>query len=583
MNSNSRVFLSALILSAFVILSACKTTPKDDSLDIRLEQPASLFNPILPGSNAYTKVICQQIVPMMVAYDPAKRSYEPYLIKQIPVERLVADGPRKGQLAYDFELDEAAKWDNGQPVTAADVVFTFKIVLNPAQKELGQWRGYLEDLTDIEPDPNNPRKFTVYLRQYYMLGLETVCQIPVFPAYHYDPDNLLGKVNLSTLLDLAAAEALLKSDSSLAVFARQFVSPKFTGFNGISGAGPYRIVSSDEQQTVLEKKENWWGDKTANPLQKAYSKKITYKYTLNENEVTTMLRNKALDEVANMSIAKFNELKQDAYFAENYNFDTMWTPTYQRWFFNLNNPILADKEVRKALARVVDYDLMINTINQGIARRVVGPVHPSQPYYARQIQPVTFDVQQARTMLQNAGWSDSDNDGILDKKVNGQSRKLSIELLSVMESEVNKQIANSIVENARKAGIEIRLNNLKLSDITKRTREGNYESAMLASSFPPVLAELYQQYHSKSIIPLGDNRAFFANPEADSLISAIRHERDAARRNQMYLRVQEVIYEEMPEVPLYTSYNRFITSKNYTPVFSPVRPGYMENLFKQQN
>lgn len=296
-----------------------------------------------------------------------------------------------------------------------------------------------------------------------------------------------------------------------------------------------------------------------------------------------MLRNKALDEVANMSIAKFNELKQDAYFAENYNFDTMWTPTYQRWFFNLNNPILADKEVRKALARVVDYDLMINTINQGIARRVVGPVHPSQPYYARQIQPVTFDVQQARTMLQNAGWSDSDNDGILDKKVNGQSRKLSIELLSVMESEVNKQIANSIVENARKAGIEIRLNNLKLSDITKRTREGNYESAMLASSFPPVLAELYQQYHSKSIIPLGDNRAFFANPEADSLISAIRHERDAARRNQMYLRVQEVIYEEMPEVPLYTSYNRFITSKNYTPVFSPVRPGYMENLFKQQN
>ena len=61
------------------------------------------------------------------------------------------------------------------------------------------------------------------------------------------------------------------------------------------------------------------------------------------------------------------------------------------------------------------------------------------------------------------------------------------------------------------------------------------------------------------------------------------HERDAARRNQTYLRVQEVIYEEMPEVPLYTSYNRFITSKNYTPVFSPVRPGYMENLFKQQN
>ena len=90
--------------------------------------------------------------------------------------------------------------------------------------------------------------------------------------------------------------------------------------------------------------------------------------------------------------------------------------------------------------------------------------------------------------------------------------------------------------------------------------------------------ELYQTYHSASLVPRGDNRTGFS--KADSAIVAIRTTEDEATRNALYLKAQEIIHEEVPEVYLYAPLQRIVVAKRFDYVITPNRPGYYEQMFK---
>ena len=577
----------ALLVAAWLlypIVTGKKKPRAPEEVFVRIDSAPNNFNTFMSGGHAPSTFVSRQTFQTLGDLDPKTLEMKPVLIKTIPTVRMVQDGSRKGSFAYDFEILPEAAWDNGSHVTANDVAFTFKLVFHPGLPAV--YQGYLKQLSGIDIDPANPKKFSMYFSSFYMLSLETLCSTPIYPAYNYDPANRLTNIPLADFLDTAKT-ATFAADAGLKAFVEEFSQAKFANDpNAISGSGPYRLEVMNEQGAILVKKQNWWGDKLVEqyPMLSAYPKKLVYKLVKDDLTLENMIKSGELDLVGGViTPTKFLEMKANDSLAAKFDFFTLGTTQYNRWVLNHRNPILADVQVRQALTHVVDYDYFVSQVQRGLAVRIAVPMPPDRPYYAKDIPLPDFNIAKAKTLLAQAGWVDTDGNGILDKVINGKRQQLSFRLMAAMAIKTNELIANSLKETARQAGIDLVVTSVDLSIMSADTRNGNYDSALLGVALFPGQIEYYQRFHSKSLSPAGDNRAGYISAKADGLIEAIRTEPDIAKRNALYLQAQQVFYDEIPEVVLFAPLQRIIISKKFVPgMESANRPGYYEQFARMK-
>lgn len=578
---NMTHFKKLPLLLSITVLSSCGGDPVSEKantnkLNIRIETPASFLNPILV-STGQSRYVAAEVFQTLGEVNPTNLELQPLMIKEVPKAVKVEEGPYKGALAYPFELLEAAKWDNGTPVTAQDVAFTLKLIFHPSLAT-EVWRGYFDKLQGIEIDPANPRKFTLYNREYYFLAVELFCQFPIYPAYHYDAGNLMKDVALNDLLDPAKADALVKNNPNLQKFADAFsVSDIGTDKSKISGCGPYRVDFFDKEQgAVLIKKQNWWGDALVNTYPGLFAGPDTLNYMLvkAEDAALNMVQAGTVDIVSNVQPLKFLELQKDPAYTQNYNFVTQWAATYNRLLINMRDPVLSDKKVRQALAYAVNYDFMLTDVQHGLATRTVGPINPRKPYYAKDLALYNFDIEKAKALLSEAGWTDTNKDGVADKLIKGKKTDLVLSLMVTAGHPTSDQIAASLQNTMSKVGVKIEIKPSDLPTITQETKAGNFQLATTASAMDPGWADLSQNFHSKNVSPKGDNRPGLVNKELDALIDQIRTSQNEAERTAMYIRAQEIIHDEVPEIYLYTPLYRFMLNKRFDYVLSPLSPPY---------
>lgn len=576
-----RLRIVAAVLTA-LFLFACNDDTKvnpSNVVKVRMDGAVTNLNIYLPVTG-YSRYVGMRIFQSLGDLDPETLELKPWLIKKLPTRRNVTEGPYAGSLAYDFEILDEAKWDNGLPVTGKDVEFSLKIIFHPGLPT-EVWRGYFEYLKGLEVDPANPKKFTAYFSQYYMLMLDGMCGMPIFPAYNYDSSEALAGIPLSDFMD-AEKSAQLAANPAAQAFAKEFMEPKFANDkNFVSGSGAYRLESTDgEQGTVLIKKENWWGDALAQqyPLLAAYPEKLVYKIVNDEAAIENLLKTGDLDVAIQITPSKFLEMRENPALKDKYDFKTFGATQYSRLGFNLRNPKFQDKRVRQALAYSIDYDYLVNTVMQGLAQRLVGPVNPAKSFYAKDIPLYNFNIDKAKTLLADAGWKDTDGNGIVDKVIKGRKTDLTIDLLAPTKAKVNELAANSIQETAQRAGIKINIIPIDINKLSDDTKQGKFEVAMYGAALHPGLVELYQSFHSASLSPKGDNRTGFT--KADSVIVAIRTTEDEATRNALYIKAQEIIHEEVPEIYLYAPLQRIVVANKFDYVISANRPGYYEQMFK---
>lgn len=584
------LFLAGTGLLALLCLPACQSDPtsacgkiefkKENTVTIRMEAAATSLNPILPGPG-YNRYASSSIFQALATVEPKTLELVPVLLQKIPQVYTVQGGPHQGTLAYDFEIHDEAVWDNGTPVTAHDFLFSLKIIYHPLLP-LGEWLGYFEYLKTVEIDPENPKRFTAYFTQFYILALETLCQFPIYPAYNYDPGGVLAGVPLADLQNRERAQQLIAANPALTTWAEAFQSPRFANDKtAITGSGAYRLENFDvDQGVVFVKKQNWWGDKLVadNPYLAAYPEKIIYRFVKDEGPTESLVRSGELDIVPALAPAKFLELKMDSCLGMRYDFALVGANSYGRMMCNTANPRLADKRVRQALAHAIDYNYLINTVWEGMAERCISPVNPAKPFYARSIEPHGYDVQKAKALLAAAGWTDTNGNGTADKMLDGNRVELELALLTAGASPVSAAAAKSIQTTARAAGFALTIAEDDIRVISQKTRQGDYDLAITGATLFPGLLDMYQMFHSKSIG--AGNRYAFASPEMDRLIEAIRTEPDDQRRNVLYIQAQHLLYDELPEIFLYSPQQRLVANKRFKYVLSPNRPGYYEQYFR---
>ncbi len=582
MKRNSfRLFL--LVCIAVFSFSFCKSDKKVavDQVVVRLESDPDRLNPMLSTVGFATDVFRYMFYPL-VDVDPFTLELKPVLVKALPVKSIISEGPNKGLTSYSFEFLEEAKWDNGKEINGYDFVFTLKAVFNPAISS-ERWRALLSFIKDVQVDEKDPKKFIVITTDDYFLSDPILGSINVYPQSVYDASGLMNNIKLSDLLDPNKSAQLLENEPKLKQFAEEFNNAKFSRDpEFVSGSGPYKLLEwQTGQQLVLEKKNEWWGNKLSSQysMLNAYPNKLIFKIIADETAMMSFLKDGKIDAAGSISPSQYDALRNDSQISKFYN---IHTPTVlQYYYFAMNNkdPKLSDKNIRKAIARLIDLDGAIGLLD-GMGERIIGPFHPSKEYYNKSLKPIPFDLNRATDLLELAGWKDTDGDGIRDKMINGKPEKLSITLSFGANSDIGKKLSLLLQENGKRAGIEFVLDSREMSQVMADVKAGKFQMTPLKNRADPFPDDPFNSWHSTSASSGGGNKIGYSNIEADKLMENIRKEGDAAKRRPLYEKLQEILYEDQPVIFLYAPKEPVLISKKMEFAKPTVlKPGFALNYF----
>jgi ABC-type transport system substrate-binding protein len=521
--------------------------------------------------------ICRFMFQQLIDIDFRTLELTPVLAEKRPVVEKTA----RGGMSLTFTIRKEARWDNGSPVTAKDVEFTLKAMLNPAVNNTAI-KSTIDYISDITLYPDNPNKLTILCDTIFFLAEAGCGGYPIIPEYAYDPKGLMKGF---TVPQLQKKGTSLINDPKIQEFATDMNSEKrMRDKNYISGSGPYQLEEwVTNQRVVLRKKANYWGDPLCEqvPYLAAYPDKLVFSTIKDLNSAISALKAGNLDVLYQIKAKEFLELKEDKKFLEKYN---LYTPPFLVYYylgFNTKNKFFSDKKTRQALSHLTDVDKIIKTIYYGLAERIVGPIHPSlKKEYNADIPLYDFNPEKAKALLAEAGWKDTNGDGTIDKVIDGVRTEFKI-TIAVNPNEVRKSIALMFQEDARKAGIEVSIVQQEWNTYLANLKKHNVEMFVNGWALSPAGNDLKGVWHSESTMNNGDNYVNFSNAGCDSLLDAIRTEINDDKRDIMYRKLQVIMHEEAPCVFLVAPTGTLAISKKFTNVVpSAMRPGFNPSDFK---
>ncbi len=587
--SHVRVF----ILSCLVVclLASCKTDPKEgtdtaalasckrttNEVVLRLEAEPDILNPLLT-TTSYANQLNFQIFSYLLTLDPETLELIPQLAKARPKVSFIEEGPFAGGTSYAYEIHEEADWEDGSPVTGADYAFTLKTVLNPEVPAV-RLRPHITLIKDVIVDEENPKRFTVVTDKRFFSGEEkTSSTFPVMPEKVYDPNGYLKDIPVSEFTDADKVEALLASNENVKKFADEFKLPKYGREVGsVTGSGPYKFVGWETgQELVLEKKADWWGDPLAPQFRalEAFPERLVYRPIKEAATAIQGLKGGDLDVVPDIDAATFVDMRKDPTMTDCFEFYSPSMLAIAYIYINQNNPKLSDKRVRQALSHAIDAQTIIDQVYFGMGERLASPVHPSQKFYNRDLPIPAYDVEKAKALLAEAGWTDTNQDGTVDKEIDGKREEMVLTYSYSNARASAERTALIIQESARRAGVKIELDAGDFRQLIGRQRAGDYELSGAGRSLAPNW-EPRQNYHTQ-----GDNRAGFGTAETDELINRIQETLDDTERYKLYKELQEIIYDERPEIYVMTYSVRFAIHKRFDTPITAYFPGYFPNYMK---
>ncbi len=570
------VFLSFIL--TFITCSPDKQDGKpnwkhnDNTVRVRLTADVQSLNPFL-YRGGWTKNVFELIFQYPMDFDRKTVSMTPQTIISEPIVEDIEEGPYAGGQKISFQLLEEAAWDDGAPVTGHDYVFSMKTLFNP-NLPLQAFASYLEMVRDIQVDENNSKKFTVFTDKKYYLALAAVSNITMLPEHIYDGEGLTKGFSFKEMRDGKAEE--LTQNENLKKFAEEFKSPKYSR-EVVSGSGPYQLSEwVDQQRIVLTKKQNWWGDALADKINllAAYPDTIVFIPIKDQTAATTALKGEDIDVLLTADAKQFVEMKDNEFVTQTFD---LQTPSRFVFFYTAiqnRNPKLSDKRVRNAIARLVDMDEVIRDLYNGLGQRMVGPFLPYRDYYNNDLELIGLDLDKARELLTEAGWTDTNGNGIVDKMIDGQLTEMDLEFLYTPGLSLQENLSELYKNNAKKVGINIERVAVESNVMGTRMRNANYELAGRGAGLIPGLPDdPKQMFHTESAQPGGSNYCRFGNAETDAIIDEIRTTTDVARRKELYLKFQEIIYDEQPMIFQFAPLDRIAVHKRFEAVYTALSPG----------
>lgn len=485
-------------------------------------------------------------------------------------------------LRVTFTLRKEPVWDNGQPLSVDDVIFTAKAQKCPFTDN-PNYKPYWNNLKTIEKDSTNPQKFTAIMKEPYMHNVAFWGDYPIMQRTFYDPENVLSKFSFEEL-DNPKTDAV--KQKALQQWANNFNDAKYGREpQFLTGLGPYKISSWEAGQTLtLERKENYWARGSENLFETCYPAKIIFKVNRDANSQMLEFKSQADDASSTLGTKTLLDLQTDSSFNANYH--SQFVDTYFYTYAGMNTrpdgikhkKIFTDKNVRRAIALLFPVDEINKIVNHGMNKRVCSPVSFLKPDYNRSLKIIVNDKETAATLLAAAGWKDTDNDNVLDKTIDGEKIKFEFNLNYLTTQAEWKDMATMIADALYNAGIKANLNPLDYPVFIGNARAHDFDM-MLASWGQSALPEDFTQvWHTESWTTNGSNFTGFGNAETDALIDSVKKTMNDDVRNELSKKFQQAVHDEQPMVFLFASLRRTVVHKRFGNVEMYFeRPGLLLN------
>ncbi len=215
--------------------------------------------------------------------------------------------------------------------------------------------------------------------------------------------------------------------------------------------------------------------------------------------------------------------------------------------------------MRKALSYAIDKDEIIKGVLMGLGEPCTGPFFKETPYYNTSAEAYKYNKEKARKLLEEAGWRDTDDDGILDK--NGEPFRF--KLITNQGNKDREDIATIVQRRWKEFGIDVDIQIIAwASFITEFIDKKSFQAVILGWSMA-LDPDCYVVWHSASSQPGGLNFISYKNEEVDRLIEEGRRTFDNEKRIEIYNRIHEIIADDAPYTFLYFPYARTVISKRF--------------------
>ncbi len=227
-------------------------------------------------------------------------------------------------------------------------------------------------------------------------------------------------------------------------------------------------------------------------------------------------------------------------------------PGFRYIGYNLNRPFLEERQVRQALAHATPVGQMIDLVFHGLAVPVTGPFLPGSSANDDSLPPIPYDLDEARRLLDEAGWRDTTGDGIRDKIVDGRRVSARFEMMIFSESPSFRTAAELYKDSLRRIGVHVDLTPTAWALMLDRLNSKEFDATLLGwgTSWK---TDPFQLWHgSQADVPNSSNFVGYRNPEVDRLIEELRRTLDEERQVELYHQIHRHIYEDQPYTFLFS-------------------------------
>jgi len=457
-------------------------------------EPKSL-NQINVDGDIYSRwITTPQIFEPLMVYDFDNATLKPLLAESYDISD---DG-----LEITFRLKDNIYFSDGLPVTADDVIFTYETIINPKVDAADIANMYVDVDKFVKI---NEREIKFIMKRPYFKALEILSfwDIGIYPKHIYKFDD--------------AQE-----------FNKQISNPV--------GSGPYMFEKWNAgQQIVLRRNESYWG-----PRPKL--KKVIYKFISNPIATVQALRSHEVDIII-PEPEQFSDLVNDNQFKEEFDCISYWNPGAPFYYlgWNQDTPFFSDRRVRLAMTHIVNRKEIISKLLKGQGESITGPYYTRGPQNDPDIAPWPYDLDRAKQLLDEAGWIDSDGDGLRDK--DGASFRF--KFMYPSGSALYERLSKLLKDETAKAGIEMVVEPYEWSVLLPLLSDRKFE-AMVMGWGGNIIEDNYSIFHSSQIGKRGSNYVGFDNAEADRLLETIRRTMDEQERNRLCHELHRILHKEQP-------------------------------------
>jgi peptide/nickel transport system substrate-binding protein len=466
--------------------------PPPDTVVIGTQSDLASWNPFL-AEDAQDEEILSLVFPSLaveqVDYQLHPPSFAPSLAESWEWSE---DG-----LSLTFHLRSDVVWSDGVPVTSADIIFSWQAQTSDA---LGwAWGEITDSIAGVEAlDDHTVRyRFT----HQYPYQLMDVNDGPIVPAHawrHIPFDEWED----TDWLDLVVS------------------------------AGPYLPVAHTPQQEIVFDR---------NPRffipDRPRISRLVFRVVPSKTGLFAQFLSGDVDLVNGIPPAEARRVREHpelelTVFADR---------SYTHVCWNLQRTLFSDAQVRRALAMAVDRDMLIDAVYGGFARPSVGPVLSSMWAFNGDLEPIPYNPEAAGELLAEAGWSDSDGDGILDRA----GQPFSFEILAPSESEVRQDVSLLMERDLARIGIAATPRFIEWGAVQGAVDEGDFD-AFVNRWIEPTQVDLEGIWHSAAPGEPTFNFGHYANSEVDRLLEEVSTASSSSIQKPLFDRIQAIIVAEQP-------------------------------------